>query len=414
MSTILQLILPLGLLLAVDLYFFQIIRTVFGNQPDSLKFGIYILYWILNTLIISGLFLSSDRSLLPNHTRYYIFSVMLVFFIPKLIGSIFLLGEDLFRFVSGIVGIFQGSDDTFLPARRTFISNAGIIAAGLPFVTMLYGMARTGFAISVKKKKVFFNDLPKAFDGLKIAQISDLHSGSFGSVEFFEKAVARILDQQPDLIFFTGDLVNNEAIEAERFVSTFQKLKAPLGVYSILGNHDYGDYGPWPSPEAKAENLQRLKNIHQDAGWKLLLNDNDIIELNGEKLAIVGVENWGASKHFPKKGDLDKAVSGVEEIPFKLLLSHDPSHWDAQIKDHAQKFQLTFSGHTHGAQFGIEIPGFKWSPAKYIYKQWAGLYEESDGQKIYVNRGLGFIGYMGRIGIPPEITILELRSTENS
>lgn len=414
MSTLIQLIIPVGLLLAIDIYFFQILKTLLANQPDALRIGIFVLYWLINAGIIAGLMISSDRSFLPNHTRYYIFSVMLVFFIPKLIGCAFLLGEDLFRLGSGLWGLFHENNGEFLPARRSFIATAGILTAGLPFATMLYGMARTGFAINVKKKKVFFEDLPKAFDGLKIAQISDMHSGSFGSVDFFEKAVSKILKQQPDIIFFTGDLVNNEAVEAERFVSTFQKLEAPLGVYSILGNHDYGDYGPWPSEQAKAANLQRLKNIHLDAGWNLLLNENRIIESNGEKLAIVGVENWGASRHFPKKGDLDKAVSGAENIPFKLLLSHDPSHWDAKVKDHPQKFQLTLSGHTHGAQFGIEIPGFRWSPAKYLYKQWAGLYEEADGQKIYVNRGLGFIGYMGRIGIPPEITILELVSTENA
>ena len=190
-------------------------------------------------------------------------------------------------------------------------------------------------------------------------------------------------------------------------------MKARLGVHSILGNHDYGDYSPWPSKEAKAANLDRLKDVHAQSGWNLLLNNHHVLDAGGEKLAIIGVENWGASRHFPKHGDLDKAVSGVEDIPFKILLSHDPSHWDAKIKKHPQKFQLTLSGHTHGAQFGIEIPGFKWSPVQYLYKQWAGLYEDA-GQNIYVNRGLGFIGYMGRIGISPEITLLELKSSKSA
>lgn len=408
-----QLILPIGFLLVIDLYFFQIIRTLISGQPDHIKIGISVSYWILNVMIFAGLVASADRSLMNNHTRYYIFSLMMVFFIPKLVGSLFLLAEDVYRLITGVLGLFGEQDSTFLSNRRSFISTAGIIAAGIPFATMLYGMVKTGFSISVKQKKVQFDDLPKAFDGVKIAQISDLHSGSFGSNSFFEAAVDKILEQKPDIILVTGDLVNNEAAEAERFVSTFSKLKAPLGVYSVLGNHDYGDYGPWPSSEAKAENLKRLKKIHSDSNWNLLCNENHIIHKDGEQLAVIGVENWGASRHFPKKGDLDKAVLGVENIPFKLLLSHDPSHWDAKIKDHSQKFQLTFSGHTHGAQFGIEIPGFRWSPAQYIYKQWAGLYQESDGQKLYVNRGLGFIGYMGRIGIPPEITILELQSKEN-
>ncbi len=325
-----------------------------------------------------------------------------------------MLGEDLYRLVTGLLNHSNNEGSPFLPGRRNFISKASVIAAGIPFATMLYGMAKTGFAFRVRRKQVHFRDLPKAFEGLKIVQISDLHSGSFGSAQFFERAVSKIQELSPDLIFFTGDLVNNEAVEAERFVSVFKKLKAPLGVYSILGNHDYGNYGPWPSSEAKAANFERMKLVHKDSGWNLLLNSNQVIELNGGKLAIVGVENWGASRHFPKYGDLNKAVEGVQGIRFKILLSHDPSHWDAKVLGHPQKFQLTLSGHTHGAQFGIEIPGLKWSPAKYIYKQWAGLYEATDGQKIYVNRGLGFIGYMGRIGIPPEISFLELRSTKNA
>ena len=414
MSAFIQLILPIGFLLGVDLYFFQIIRTLVSNQADLLRIGISSAYWMINALLIIGLVASADRSLLDNHHRYYIFSLMMVFFIPKLVGCIFLLGEDMYRLVSGVSGLLGETNEGFLKSRRSFISTAGIVAAGIPFATMIYGMLKTGFSISVRNTKVSFDDLPEAFHGMKIAQISDLHSGSFGSENFFETAVQKIMEQKPDMILFTGDLVNNEAVEAERFVPTFSKLAAPLGVYSVLGNHDYGDYGPWPNAQAKTENLERLKNIHQNAGWKLLLNNNHIINKEGQELAVVGVENWGASRHFPKKGDLDAAVKGVEHVPFKLLLSHDPSHWDAKIKAHPQKFQLTFSGHTHGAQFGIEIPGFRWSPAQYIYKQWAGLYEESDGQKLYVNRGLGFIGYMGRIGIPPEVTIVELQSSKKA
>jgi predicted MPP superfamily phosphohydrolase len=341
------------------------------------------------------------------------FSFMLVLFVPKLIGVLFLLGEDVFRIGNGVVGVFGTSDDRFLSDRRKFISQAGLIAAAVPFATMLYGMARTAFNLQVKKRTVYYDDLPEAFEGLKIAQISDLHSGSFSTSAFFAEAVDRILELTPDLIFFTGDLVNNEAVEAEPHIKEFKRLNARLGVYSILGNHDYGDYGPWPSKEAKAANFNRLKGVHRESGWNLLLNSNHVIEAGGEKLAIVGVENWGASKHFPKYGDLDKAIVGVEDVPFKILLSHDPSHWDAKIKTHPQKFQLTLSGHTHGAQFGIEIPGIKWSPVQYLYKQWAGLYEDA-GQNIYVNRGLGFIGYMGRIGIQPEITLLELKSSRNA
>jgi hypothetical protein len=337
---------------------------------------------------------------------------MLVLTIPKLVGIIVLIGEDVFRFGNSIVGLFGSDNEPFLEDRRKFISIAGLALAAIPFTTMLYGMAVTAFNIRVKRETIYYDDLPEAFDGLTVVQISDLHSGSFASSNLISSAIDKILALKPNLIFFTGDLVNNEASEAEPYLSEFKRLKAELGVFSVLGNHDYGDYGPWPSKEAKAENLERLKNVHRESGWNVLLNDNHIIDRDGDKLAIVGVENWGASRHFPKYGDLDKAVTGAENVPFKILLSHDPSHWDAKVKDHPQKFQLTLSGHTHGAQFGIEIPGIRWSPVKYLYKQWAGLYEE-DGQNIYVNRGLGFIGYMGRVGIPPEITLLELKSNKN-
>ena len=409
-----MLLIPLGLLVGIDLYFFQILKTVLGESSDRLRFTVYAIYWLVSITMILLVFLSADRSTFPVHIRYYIFSVLLLVLIPKLLGSLFLVGEDLFRLGEGVIGLFKPEDESFLQSRRRFISTAGLVASTLPFATMLYGMVRTGFNIRIREVKAAFPDLPAGFDGLKIIQISDLHSGSFSSNSFFEEAVSRINELKPDLVFFTGDLVNNEAVEAERFVSTFKKLDARLGVYSILGNHDYGDYGPWSSKEEKQENLERLKQIHHDSGWNLLTNDGAVIKSGNEELAIVGVENWGAARHFPKHGDLDKAVEAVKDAPFKILLSHDPSHWDAQVQNHDEKFQLTLSGHTHGAQFGIEIPGFKWSPVQYVYKQWAGLYEGTNGQKLYVNRGLGFIGYMGRIGIPPEITVLELNSSENS
>ena len=408
-----RLLIPIGLLLLIDLYFFQLVRTVGSDLSVRWRVTLNVGFWLLSVLTVLLVILRAIKVSWPNHVRYYIFSLLLVMLVPKLIGVLFLLGEDLFRLTKGLLGMFQSEDDGFLSERRKFVSQLGLIAAAIPFSTMVYGMVRTAFNIQVKKKTVVFDDLPPAFDGLTIAQISDLHAGSFSSSGFFGSAIDRILELKPDLVFFTGDLVNNAAAEAEPHLNEFRRLKAKLGVYSVLGNHDYGDYGPWPSHEAKRANLARLKEIQQEAGWKLLLNNHHILESGGEKLAIVGVENWGASQHFPKYGDLDKATSGIEDIPFKILLSHDPSHWDAKIKDHPQKFQLTLSGHTHGAQFGIEIPGFKWSPVQYMYKQWAGLYE-FEGQNLYVNRGLGFIGYMGRIGIAPEITLLELKSSKNA
>jgi predicted MPP superfamily phosphohydrolase len=404
---------PLGLLLAIDLYFFQIIKTSTQDLTDKWRIVWHSVFWGISILTVVTILFGSSKEVLPNHIRYYLFSLLLVLLVPKLVGVLFLIGEDAYRFVRGVIGSVSSPSEPFLADRRKFISNAALITASIPFASMLYGMAVTAFHFSVKRKTIVFDDLPEAFDGLQIVQISDLHSGSFASDSFISSAIDEILSLKPDLIFFTGDLVNNEATEAEPFVKQFNRLEAKLGVHSILGNHDYGDYGPWPTKEAKAENLERLKSVHDNSGWNLLLNENHIVEKNGERIAIVGVENWGGSRHFPKYGDLDKAIDGAEDVPFKILLSHDPSHWDAKIKAHAQKFQLTLSGHTHGAQFGIEIPGFKWSPVQYIYKQWAGLYKDK-GQHIYVNRGLGFIGYMGRIGIRPEITLLELKSGKNA
>ncbi len=349
---------------------------------------------------------------LSRHARYYMFSIFLVFLVPKLLAIVVLVSEDLYRLVNGTVGLFGKEENPFLESRRKFISQAGLVVAAIPFASMLYGMAVTAFKVRVRKKTITFDDLPKSFDGLKIVQISDLHTGSFSNTDFVRSAFEKINSLNPDLVFFTGDLVNNQAKEAESFIPEFKKLKAKFGVYSILGNHDYGDYGPWSDDKAKQANLNRLIQVHRESGWNILLNESKLIDAGNDQLAIVGVENWGASRHFPKKGDLDKAVRGAEKVPFRILLSHDPSHWDAKIKDHAHTFQLTLSGHTHGAQFGIEIPGLRWSPAKYMYKQWADLYEDGN-QKIYVNRGLGFIGYMGRIGITPEISLLELKSNQN-
>jgi len=401
-------IVPILLLLLIDFYFFQTVKTVLVEAESRWRTTVYIGYWVLSVSTFLTVFFASSAGSMPNFIRYYMLSFVLVLVVPKVVGILFLVGEDVFRVGSGVVQSFGSNGEPFLADRRKFVSKIGLFAATIPFTALLYGMAKTAFDFTVRKKTIHFADLPEAFDGLRILQISDMHSGSFASVSFIEKAIDKILEQKADIIFFTGDLVNNEASEAKPFLGELKRLTAPLGVFSILGNHDYGDYGPWPSTEAKAQNLQQLKDIQKEAGWKLLLNESHIIKKNKEQLAIVGVENWGASRHFPKYGDLNKAVLGVENVPFKILLSHDPSHWDAQIKQHPQKFQLTLSGHTHGFQFGIEIPSFKWSPVQYIYKQWAGLYKENQ-QHLYVNRGLGFLGYMGRVGISPEITVLELK-----
>ncbi|HYE53774.1 MAG TPA: metallophosphoesterase, partial [Chitinophagaceae bacterium] len=259
----------------------------------------------------------------------------------------------------------------------------------------------------LRRVSMQFDKLPSAFKGLKIVHISDIHAGSLTNKAAVQKGVDLIMAQQPDLILFTGDLVNDRATEMQSYMDVFSRLKAPLGVYSTLGNHDYGDYVKWESRAVKTANLERLKEIHGEMGWRLLMNENVTLEKNGESIALIGIENWSAKGSFPKYGRLHEAYSGSEPHAFKILMSHDPSHWDAQVRQSFTDIDLMLSGHTHGMQFGVEVPGFRWSPVQYVYKQWAGLYEEGS-QKLYVNRGFGFIGYPGRVGILPEITLIEL------
>jgi hypothetical protein len=255
--------------------------------------------------------------------------------------------------------------------------------------------------------RLTFDNLPASFKGLKIVQLSDIHSGSLADPAAVRRGVDMVLAEKPDLILFTGDLVNDIALEVGQYQAIFGCLDAPMGVYSTLGNHDYGDYSWWENAESKKANLDHLKRIQAEMGWRLLMNEHVALERGGEQIALIGVENWSAKARFPKYGRLDEAYAGAQKYPFKILMSHDPSHWDAQVRKEYPEIDLTLSGHTHGMQFGLEIPGFKWSPVQYVYKEWAGLYEEGN-QKLYVNRGFGFIGYPGRVGIMPEITVIEL------
>jgi predicted MPP superfamily phosphohydrolase len=274
------------------------------------------------------------------------------------------------------------------------------------FGTLVYGFSNK-YSYQLKKQKLVYKNLPSSFKGLKIVQISDIHSGSFTDKTAVQAGVTKIMNQKPDLILFTGDLVNDRASEMKDYMEVFSQLKAPLGVFSILGNHDYGDYVHWENSGIKTANLERLKEVHAELGWRLLMNEHVPLERNGEQIALLGIENWSSKGNFPKYGKMEQAYSGTEKYPFKILMSHDPSHWEAEVQKKYGDIDLMLSGHTHGMQFGLEIPGFKWSPVQYMYKQWAGLYEQGD-QKLYVNRGFGFIGYPGRVGILPEITVLEL------
>ncbi len=295
-----------------------------------------------------------------------------------------------------------------MPERRRFVSQLALGIAAVPFLSLIYGMTIGKYNFKVLKQTLFFPDLPDAFEGFKITQISDIHSGSFDNPEKIQYAIDLVNEQNADMILFTGDIVNTHATEMHPWIDTFNGIKEhKFGKYSVLGNHDYGEYVDWPSKEAKEANFVAIKNLYGQIGFKLLLNENVKIKKGNDEIALIGVENWG--KHFGERGDVNVASADLTKEDFKILMSHDPSHWEYVVKNHEKHFQLTLSGHTHGFQFGIEIPGvFKWSPVEYVYKQWAGLYENL-GRYIYVNRGLGFHAYPGRVGIMPEITVFELK-----
>jgi predicted MPP superfamily phosphohydrolase len=395
----------------VDIYAFQALKTV-AKSPWLHGLYVFISLAVLAGLIYELSFLGSAKMMEPP--KMYFFGIFLAVFVPKLIVIVFMFGEDIARFFVGIFMKVAGSNEAqFMASRRKFVSTIALGIAAIPFASLLYGMIQGKYNYKVLKYALEFDDLPDAFDGFTLTQISDIHSGSFDNRNKIEYAVELINKQQSDAILFTGDLVNNIADEMNDWKQLFSTLKAPQGVFSVLGNHDYGDYVSWKSASEKAENLQKLKSIQKEMGWNLLLNENRYFERDGQKIALVGVENWGENG-FKQAGDLDKALEGISDNDFKILMSHDPSHWQSKIKRDPRHFHLTLSGHTHGMQFGIEIPGIiKWSPIKYRYKNWAGIYEEF-GRYINVNRGFGFLGYPGRVGIWPEITVIQLKKKQNT
>jgi len=394
------------ILFLIDLYAYQAFKTVF--RPSSF-FRFF--YWIFSGLVLASVvyaFLSFDRSSGPAATFMYFMALMLLSIVPKLIILAVMLGEDIWRVGEGTFRKIAGSSqEDFMPDRRKFVSQTALVLSAIPFIGIIHGVLIGRYRYRVISKTLTFDDLPEEFDGLTVTQISDIHSGSFDNAEKIQYGIDLINEQQSDLILFTGDLVNNRADEMKPWVDMFSKLKAPMGKFSILGNHDYGDYADWPSEQDKQENMEQLFEVHRKIGFTLLRNENVQLEKGSSKIDLIGVENWG--KGFAQHGDLDKASKDLQGDSFKILMSHDPSHFDYQVKNHPKKFQLTLSGHTHGMQFGIEIPGFlKWSPVKYRYPKWAGLYEEL-GQYLYVNRGFGFLAFPGRVGIWPEVTVLTLK-----
>ena len=398
--------------LLVDLYVFQAMKTAFNGPKAVYVTYAYWLFDIVLMLIILYVGASGKLAGGPPKGGSYIMGLAILSLAPKIIVTPFLLIEDIVRLIQGgYVGIQKmshatGSEDLHMWGRRKFVSQIALGLAAIPFVGTAWGMIKGKYDYRVHKVKIAFKDLPDAFHGFTITQLSDIHSGSLDDVVAVKRGIDLANAQKSDMLVFTGDLVNNVATEMDPWIDHFSQLDAPHGKFSILGNHDYGDYVQWPSEEAKAKNLEDLKEVHGKIGFRLLLTESVHLEKNGEKIALIGVENWG-KRGFVKHGDLNKAIAPIEDSMFKVLLSHDPSHWEAVTVPHAKKVHLTLAGHTHGMQFGIEIPGIKWSPVKYIYPQWAGLYPK-EGQYIYVNRGFGFLGFPGRVGILPEITVIEL------
>lgn len=401
-----RLLLVFILLFVVEWYSFQVFRTAFDNRWIT---RIYLLVSAIALIYIIYSFSNFSRS--QGQTQSFLFTsgLMMLVYLPKLLMSSVLIFEDLFRLLIGIYEWFIHYKDKeqFMPERRRFVSQVALALASIPFASLVYGIIQGRYNYKVLKHTLYFDDLPDAFDGLKVMQLSDIHCGSFNNYEKIKYGIDLINEQDYDVLFFTGDIVNNFASEADDWIELFAQIKTPkYGKLAVLGNHDYGEYTLWESAAAKQKNFEAIKSIFLKIGFRLLLNENVELTQGEEKIHVVGVENWG--RGFKKAGDLNKAAAGLAREDFKIVLSHDPSHWDLEIEPDARNFQLTLSGHTHGMQFGIEIPGVKWSPVQYIYKHWAGLYRSAN-RYLHVNRGFGYHAYPGRVGIWPEITMLELK-----
>jgi len=415
MRTPLGVIVFLSLMLLLDVYVFQSVKIVTNTSTIRSRNLVIFSYWTIVALSVISflLFVYTPQDFFGKKIRVYLFAMVIGFFLAKLLAATFFVIDDIRRVIQWTFSkavaapTVSSTNEGDSLSRSVFLSWMGLIAGSSLFGSLVYGFGNK-YNYKVVKHKLSFDNLPSSFKGLKIIHISDIHTGSLLDKEAVEKGIKMILEQKPDVVFFTGDLVNDRATEMEGYMELFSKITAPMGVYSSLGNHDYGDYVQWPQDGiSKEQNLENLKKVHAELGWRLLLNEHIVLEKNNEKIAVLGVENWSSKIRFPKYGKLENAYQGSDAYPFKILLSHDPSHWDAQVRTDYGDIDLMLSGHTHGMQFGVEIPGIKWSPVQYVYKEWAGLYEEGKN-KLYVNRGFGFLGYPGRVGMMPEITLLEL------
>jgi hypothetical protein len=397
-------VLLIVLIVFLEIYTFQAFKTI--SKSKLVRFS----YIAISVAVYAYFFITIliyDRSKGQTPEFQMAMGIILTFSIPKLVIVLILFGEDMYRLVLKLISAISSSETQSLVGRRKFISQIALGLAAIPFVSFIYGIVQGKYNYKVIKYQLSFDDLPAAFDGYTITQISDIHSGSFTNKEKIQYGVDLINEQKSDLMLFTGDIVNNKADEMDNWIDVFKQLEAKEGKFAILGNHDYGDYMDWNSPQEKIDNFQKVKEIHKKIGFDLLLDEHRYLEKDGQKIALVGVENWG--KGFNQAGDLQRASSKIKKEDFKILMSHDPSHWQEKVKMDDFNYHLTLSGHTHGLQMGIEIPGFlKWSPSQFVYKQWAGLYQEF-GRYINVNRGFGYHAFPGRVGIWPEITVIELK-----
>lgn len=405
-----------GILLLIDWYVWQAIKVAINGTSASTQNLVKYFFWGLTAITLVGMWLYNftNPDFLGKNMRTIIMVGVFMSYFSKIFAIVFLLIDDmgrLFRWVysklstpASTEGI---SNSTNTISRSDFLMKTAVIAGTIPAVAMTWGIISGAHDYRIRKVKLAIKNLPQSFEGLTIAQISDIHSGSFFNKIAVMGGVEMLMKEKPDMAFFTGDLVNSRAEEVKDYIDIFNKVKAPLGVFSTFGNHDYGDYVQWDTDAAKRQNLKDLALSHKLMGYDLLMDENRTIELGGEKLSIVGVQNISGQNRFRTYGNLEKAVKGTEESSVKLLLSHDPTHWDKEVNTKFKDIDVMFSGHTHGTQFGITIAGKTYSPAQWAYKQWAGLYEQGD-QKLYINRGYGYIGYPGRIGMPPEISIFEL------
>ncbi len=405
----------IGFMVLLDFYVYQAVKVISASAGSRTRMIVHYGYWVLSAgailLLLILPYLHFDHQ--SKLARSTIFAIIAGIFFAKVLAAVFFLIDDIRRGIQWVAGklFFSNTEGETLQqgekiTRSVFLSWTGMLVGGGLFGSLLYGFGNK-YKYQLKRISLAFENLPSSFKGLKVIHISDIHSGSFTDKKAVKKGVEKIMKEKPDLILFTGDLVNNKADEMEDYMDVFNQLNAPMGVYSTLGNHDYGDYMEWGSPEEKKANLERLKQVHAELGWRLLMNEHVSFQKGNDTIALLGIENWSSKANFPKYGDMKKAHAGTDIYPFKILMSHDPSHWDAEVRKSYTDVDLMLAGHTHGMQFGVELPGFKWSPVQYVYRQWAGLYEEGK-QKLYVNRGYGFIGYPGRVGILPEITVIEL------